>query len=334
MAWADVLGHELAKRIFQSHLSTGRVANAYLLSGPEGIGKCRLAVEMAKALNCLGTEPRPCDTCSVCRAIARRAHPDIHHLMPEGASDEIRIDAVRSLIGRVALRPFNAQRQVAIVDRVERLTEEAANSVLKVLEEPPGSATFLLMTAQLPRCLPTITSRCQLIRCHPLSAEALQQILMQVAKCEESQAQAIARVSAGSAAAAIALAERWQPAQELRARLAQAAPEAWMEYPLPETRQEVGEWIDGMLSWLRDLTMVAAGGASHVVHVGSGEALRTQACRVEVDRCLETAFEWLRLRESLDQFANPRLVATLARETWLNLQDVHRRPSTVHGQAA
>ena len=319
MAWADVRGQELAKRIFQSHLSAGRVANAYLLSGPEGIGKCRLALEMAKALNCVGAGVPPCDACAICRAIARGAHPDLHHLVPEGASDEIRIDEVRSLIGRLALRPFNAKRQIAILDRVERLTEEAANSVLKVLEEPPGAATFFLLTAQWPRCLPTITSRCQLIRCHPLSVNAIQQILMEREPCEEPHAQAMARLSGGSAARGIALAQRWQASQALRARVAQATPEVWMERPLPETRQDVGEWIDEMLRWLRDLTMVAVGGVRHVLRVESVEALRAQVPRVDVDRCLETAFELLRLRESLDHFANPRLVATLARESWLDL---------------
>lgn len=320
MAWADVLGHELAKRIFQSHLSTGCVANAYLLSGPAGIGKCRLAFEMAKALNCLGTGTRPCDTCSVCRSISRRAHPDIHHLAPEGASDEIRIDEVRSLIGRVALRPFNAKRQVAILDRVERLTEEAANSLLKILEEPPGATTFLLLTAQLPHCLPTILSRCQLIRCRPLSMDALAQILAQRAEGDQERAQAIARMSGGSAARAMTLATRWKDAQALRVLLGQAPADQWMEQPLPETRQDVGEWIDACLSWLRDVTFVAVGDASHVVHRESIEALRHQARQVDVDRCVETAFEFLQLRESLDHFANPRLVAALVREHWLNLQ--------------
>jgi DNA polymerase-3 subunit delta' len=227
---------------------------------------------------------------------------------------------VRLLIGRVALRPFNAKRQVAILDRVERLTEEAANSLLKVLEEPPGATAFLLLTAQLPRCLPTILSRCQLIRCRPLSMEALAQILAQRAEGDQEHVQAIARMSGGSAARAMALAAQWRSTQALRTRLGQASADHWMEHPLPETRQEVGEWIDAFLSWLRDVAFVAVGDASHVVHRDSTEALRHQAHQVNVDRCVETAFEFLQLRESLDHFANPRLVAALARERWLNLQ--------------
>jgi DNA polymerase-3 subunit delta' len=318
MAWDDVLGHELAKRIWQSHLSTGRVANAYLLAGPEGIGKCRLAFEMAKALNCVGTGARPCDACSMCRSINRRAHPDVHYLAPEGASGEIRIDAVRSLIGRVALRPFNATRQVAIFDRIDRLTEEAANSVLKVLEEPPGATTFLLLTAHVPRCMLTILSRCQLIRCRPLSTDALTQLLAQRTE-DDSRAQMIARRSGGSAARALALAEHWKDAHALQAHVAHTSAERWLERPLPETRQDVGEWIDALLQWLRDVTFVAVGEATRVVHQESTDALREQARDIDVDRCVETAFEFLQLRESLDHFANPRLVAALVRERWLNL---------------
>lgn len=323
MAWNDVIGHELAKRIWQSHLATGRVANAYLLAGRAGIGKRRLAFEMAKALNCTGAEPHPCDACSACRSIARGTHPDVHYLVPEGSSDEIRIDEMRSLIGRVALRPFNAKRQVAILDRVERLTEEAANSLLKVLEEPPGATTFLLLTSQASSCLPTILSRCQLIRCQPLSIGTLAQLLTRQAACEGPRAQAIARMSGGSAARALALAKQGEREQ---AQVGELSAEHWMERPLPETRQEVGEWIEALLHWLRDVAFVVAldGDARHVIHREAAEALRRQARQIDAEHCVEAAFEFLQLRESLDHFANPRLVAALVRERWLNVHGVRR----------
>ena len=164
MAWSDVLDQEFTKRIWRTHLSTGRVANAYLLVGPGGIGKRRLAFEMAKALNCISEGERPCDTCITCGQIIRQVHPDVHVVIPAGASNQIGIEETRQLIGRVALRPFNARVQVAIIDGADRLTLEAANSLLKALEEPSPHTKFLLTTAQFGDCLPTITSRCQAIR--------------------------------------------------------------------------------------------------------------------------------------------------------------------------
>lgn len=258
MAWSDVVGHELAKRIFHTHLAAGTVAQAYLLVGPEGIGKRRLGLELAKALNCSGAKP-PCDACVTCGQIARGVHPDVHVIEPSGPSAQIKIEDIRQLIGRVALRPFNARVQVAVLDGADRLTEEAANSLLKTLEEPSGYARFILTTSRLAFCLPTIVSRCQLIRCDPRRA--------------------------GRAGAARA----WTP------------PSAWLEQPLPEGRDETATLLDAMIGWLRDA------------------ALARGAEGLEADRCVETAFELMALRESLEQFANPRLVASLAREKWLSV---------------
>jgi DNA polymerase-3 subunit delta' len=125
---------------------------------------------MAKALNCLApsAQDRPCDACIPCRHIARHIHPDVHWLSPGGSSDQVKIDAVRQVLGRIALRPFSGRYQAVLLDGAHRLTEEAANSLLKSLEEPPAHTRFVLTTSQLSRCLPTITSRCQLVRFHRL----------------------------------------------------------------------------------------------------------------------------------------------------------------------
>jgi DNA polymerase-3 subunit delta' len=321
MAWNDILGQDLPKRLLQTHLAAEQVFSAYLLAGPEGVGKRRLAIEMAKALNCSDPGSRPCDVCSTCAQIHRGAHPDVHVVLPGGASDQIKIDEVRHLISRLALRPFSSTVQVAIVDGAERLTEEAANSLLKVLEEPPARTRFLLMTSRPLRCLPTIVSRCQLIRCEPLPVEAVRRILLDVQGCEPSVAEAVAQLSRGSASYGIDLAGRWTQSQKIAARLANGTPSTWMEQPLPETRQEVTQLLEGMMGWLRDLAVAAVADPARVVHAEHADALHRQARALDVDRCLETAFALINLRESLDQFVNPRLVATLAREKWLSLRN-------------
>ncbi|MEK7413106.1 MAG: DNA polymerase III subunit delta', partial [Planctomycetota bacterium] len=192
MAWSYIIGHESIKRLWQAHVASGQVANAYLLIGPEGIGKRRLALELAKTLNCTGSAPRPCDACPACLQIARQAHPDLHVLVPSGASEQIKIETIRQLLGRVALRPFNARIQLVVLDGAEHLTEEAANSLLKVLEEPPAQTRFVLLSAHLAHCLPTIVSRCQLLRCHPLSREQIMEMLVSAKASDRVAAEAIA----------------------------------------------------------------------------------------------------------------------------------------------
>ena len=321
MSWTDICGHEDAKRLLQAHLQAQEVPGGYLLVGPEGVGKRKLALEMAKALNCAADEgTRPCDACQTCVQMERGTHPDLHLLLPGGTSDQVKIESVRHLLGRFALRPFNASIQVALIDGADRLTEEAANALLKALEEPSRSARFLLTTSRLADCLATVVSRCQIIRCGPLPSGVIARLLVERHGCDAGTAQAAARLSDGSAARALELAKRWDAYQETLARLGSEQPQAeWMGKGMPETRQDLARLLEDMTAWLRDVAVAASGSPDLVAHADQAHAVRRQAAAVDMDRCLETAFELMSLRDSLEQFANPRLVASLAREKWLSL---------------
>jgi len=358
MSWTDILGHDTAKRLLSAHLASGTTAGAYLFAGPDGVGKRRLALELAKALNCVGeagrglpqaavlpSPPRAprgapdvvtgrvegCDQCLTCRQIDRGVHPDVHVLQGGGASQQIGVEEVRHLLGRIELRPFSARVQVAILDGAERMTEEAANAMLKTLEEPSSRTKFLLITAELLRCLPTVVSRCQLIRCQPLPAETVQQILVGAHDCVPAVATVASKLSQGSASRAIALARRWEVYAKGAERFCDESVESWMAHPLPETRQEVMAWLELMMAWLRDLAVCAVtvsrseadeSPSGWIAHTPFEESLRRQAVAIDVDRCVETVFDLMALRDSLEQFVSPRLVASLAREKWLALTTV------------
>ena len=330
MAWADVLGQDFAARILRTHLATGRVAQAYLLAGPDGVGKRRLALEMAKALVCeAGDGSRPCEACRTCRQIGRGAHPDVHRLTPGGASQQIKIEEARQLISRLALRPFSARAQVAIIEAADRLTEEAANALLKTLEEPSTQTRFVLTSAHPASCLPTIISRCQLIRCRPLPWDVIARILVEQQHCEPRLAQTIARLAGGSASAALGLAERWTQREAWLARLGSDRAADWLETPMPETREDVAHLLEVMVGWVRDLAVAATAEAPHLAHAAHTEALPRQARGFDVERCGDAAMELLALRESLEQFVSPKLVAALAREQWFILTAVPRPWSLV-----
>ena len=320
MAWEEIYGQDLAKRIWRSHLAAHRVCSAYLLDGPEGVGKRLLAREMAKALNCLAHDTQPCDACSSCAQITKQLHPDVHWLHPEGTAGLIKIDAVRRVLGRIALRPFSGRYQVVVVDGAERLTEEAANSLLKSLEEPPVHARFLLLTSQRAGCLPTIVSRCQVIRCQHLTTDAVETILRSAQRCDPARVGVIAHLADGSAARALELLDRWPAYERLLEQLGSDDWSSWLELELPATRDAVQQLLDGMTAWLRDVAVVSVGPPAWIAHRTAEEPLRRVAERVDLHRCLETAFELMTLRDSLDQFVSPRLVAAVAREAWLDLR--------------
>jgi DNA polymerase III subunit delta' len=319
MNWDGIYGHDAVKRLLDTHRASGELAGGYLFAGPEGVGKRRLALEFATALNCSAPAgERPCGRCPVCQQFGRGAHPDLHLLIPGGASDQIRIEAIRQLLGRLALRPFNAAIQIAFIDGADRLTEEAANALLKALEEPSKRALFLLTTSRLANCLPTVVSRCQILRCAPLPADVVERALVE-RTVDGAIASAAARLSGGSISKALELAGRWDSYAGTLERMASPGPAEWLERPLPETRDGVAELLTDMAAWLRDVAMAAAGRPEAVAHAGHAATVREQAAGLDPDRCADTAFELLALRDSLEQFVSPRLIASLAREKWLSL---------------
>src|SRR5438067_11571546 len=191
MRWHDIRGQERAVRLLRGALERGQVHHAYLLAGPEGSGKERLARTFAQAANCEADDPaaRPCGKCASCRGIERGNFPDIAILMPQSellarglvgradlegpVSREIRVDDVRALAKRLSFAALRGRRKIAIVIPADAMNERAQNTLLKTLEEPPPATTFLLVSANPDALLPTIRSRCARVQLGPVPEEAL-----------------------------------------------------------------------------------------------------------------------------------------------------------------
>ena len=159
-----VPGQAPAKALFARALAGDALSHAYLLAGPEGLGKVEFAREVGVALV---TPCGGCGACDACDRARRGAHPDLRVIEREG--ERIRLDQVEPLVAELALKPFAAERRVWVLPEVEQLMPEAANKLLKSIEEPPAHVHFILVTDRLERVLPTIVSRCQLVEFRPLS---------------------------------------------------------------------------------------------------------------------------------------------------------------------
>jgi DNA polymerase-3 subunit gamma/tau len=154
-----IAGQEPVVRTLARAIETGRVAHAYLFSGPRGTGKTSTAKVLAMGLNCVnGPTPEPDGTCESCRAIVNNSSMDV--LEMDAASNR-GIDEIRDLRDRVNLAPTQGRMKVYIIDEVHMLTTEAFNALLKMLEEPPEHVVFVLATTEKHKVLPTIISRCQ-----------------------------------------------------------------------------------------------------------------------------------------------------------------------------
>jgi DNA polymerase-3 subunit delta' len=164
MTW-DLIGHEWAVDLFRRHLSQDRTRQAYLICGPDGVGKRTLAVGLASALSCLNP-PSPgesCGDCRACRLIAEGTYPDLHQIEADRIGGVLKVEQIRELQRKLALAPFEGRWRIALLLRFHEANASAANALLKTLEEP-ASRAILIVTARSPESLlPTIVSRCEMV---------------------------------------------------------------------------------------------------------------------------------------------------------------------------
>jgi DNA polymerase-3 subunit delta' len=225
MPFADVVGQQLAVAVVRNAIRSDTIAHGYLFAGPEGVGKRLVAMEFAKALNCLDAAARAaadnCGRCDSCRRIAHGVHPDVRVVTLYGRKGlSIGIGHIREprpveaspddrppfrLERDALLRPQRARCKVYLIDPADRLTPEAQNALLRLLEEPPPRVVLILITAQPASLLPTVLSRCQPLSFLPVEAAAVERHLLEAGQPPEAAATA-ARLAGGRIGAALRLA--------------------------------------------------------------------------------------------------------------------------------
>jgi len=195
--FTDIIGHINVLKILNGILRTGNIAHAYLFYGPPSVGKHTVAQAFAKALVCRtpADDGAPCGECLLCRKAAKNVLTDIIELAPDGA--RIKIDQVRQLKKDLAFGPLEARYKVVIIDPADAMTTEAANSFLKLLEEPVSGVVHILVTSTISGLLPTIRSRCQQVPFNLLLSAEVARIMERTSPLKSEQAAAIAESAGG-----------------------------------------------------------------------------------------------------------------------------------------
>ncbi|MDF2568569.1 MAG: holB: polymerase delta subunit [Sporomusa sp.] len=202
MNWDEITGHQDIIKTVRAMLAADRMPHALLFSGPAGIGKSLVASLLSAGILCRENNDRPCGHCEACVLFSRNAHPDFTQVQPDGAT--IKIDQIRALQHFAALAPSVSLRRVCMIEGAESMTVQAANSLLKLLEEPPPGFVFILVAGTAQPLLPTILSRCRKVQFQPLPAGILAQALVARGHTPEA-ANVAARLSGGRMGTALGL---------------------------------------------------------------------------------------------------------------------------------
>ncbi len=212
--FAKLSGQQRAKTILGRSLASGRIAHAYLFRGPDGVGKKLFGTAMAKALNCKVDGPSgACCSCVSCRKFDSGNHPDFVVESPEKKT--IKIERVRQLCKSLSYPPYESERRIVVIEDVHAMRPEAANSLLKTLEEPPPANVLILTAETSKNILPTISSRCQIVPFFPLLQTETAAILQKHQQLDEEHSHLLARLAEGSPGQALLLhktdmIETWQ----------------------------------------------------------------------------------------------------------------------------
>ena len=211
MAFKDILGNSRVKKILRKALQKNKVPNSMLFCGPRGIGKRDMALVLAKAMNCERKKDDASEVCPSCKAINAGNFPDVIEISPE--KEVIKIEQMRTLRKIAYLKPMMGKKRVFVVVDADKMTEEAANSLLKILEEPP-LFSYIILVAQNPfMIMSTIQSRCQVLNFTPVSREDIGKILVEKG-FEEKKARIISLLVHGNLKQALSL--EWEEVQDKR----------------------------------------------------------------------------------------------------------------------
>ncbi len=325
--WQGV-GRDRVISLLQRSLEKKALAHAYLLVGPPHVGKMTLALDLAKAINCDAAAP-PCGECTACRRIASGKHADVQIIGLAGDGDsaearsqtEISIDQIRQMQHSACLPPFEGRYKVFIIEGAELLSNEAANCLLKTLEEPEEKIVFLLLAAREELLPATVVSRCQRLELPPLAVGEVEAALNSRWAVEQERARLLARLSHGRLGWALLAApddswlkERSERMEQLLGVIDTAGYEGCLEYAVQlaaqfnKNRGSVQEILDLWLDWWHDLLLVKIGCVEAITNVDVSAVLEQRAKDYSLAEIKSFISAIQSVGNQLKQNANPQLV--------------------------
>ena len=327
-----LLGNEWAVEMLKQHLTHDSVRHAYLFSGPAGLGRRTLALRLAQALNCPHpvAPAEPCGTCQTCRQIERMQYPDLAVIQAEKEGGILKVEQIRTIRQSLVLKPYQGSYRVALFLRFQEANANAANALLKTLEEAPVYVV-LVLTADAPeQLLPTIVSRCEVLRLRPLPVETVEAFLKERGAAP-TDARLLAHISGGRPGYALRLmqdkdalkfrADRLEDLQKLlqstrRARFAYAEKLTDRKNEKSEAKERLRETLLLWLSFWRDVLLCRAGAQNPLANVDRLAEIEALAGRLSLPEARRLVLAAEGAIDQLERNVNPRLLVEVLLLDW------------------
>ena len=314
----NLTGHEWAVNMLKKHVVNGP-RHAYLLTGPPGLGRRSLALRFAQALNCptpVEAGPSACGECRDCKQIESMQHADLTVVQAESEGGIIKVDQIREARRALTFKPYMAKYRVALFLRFQQANDNAANALLKTLEEAPSYAVLILTADNPEQLLPTIVSRCEVLRLRPLEIDTIQRAL-QTRGLESEHAKLIAHISGGRFGYALRLVEdssllekREEQLNDLQ-HLISASRVQKFAYAdkLSKDKEYMRHTILIWQSYWRDVMLRAAQAATPLINVDRNVEIEALSERMNLSSTRNVVRGLENALERLEKNVNPRLLA-------------------------
>jgi len=258
MTFKGILGQDKTIENIIMALEQHEMSHAYIIEGPVGLGRTRIAKQLSMAIACTSKEEKPCFSCTSCTKVISGNHPEIKWIKGEGS---IKIEAIRDIQKEIHLKPYEGNHKIFILLDCETMTPQAQNAFLKTLEEPPSYATIILITENSGRLLPTIVSRCQLLKLRPVEEKVIQNYLISEKGVSLEESKVIAAYSRGIIGNAIKMLQDqdFQHKRELLLNITKVLLKDKIVDVLQladfftKEKTQSNESLDLLISWYRDL---------------------------------------------------------------------------------
>ncbi|HUI89719.1 MAG TPA: DNA polymerase III subunit delta' [Anaerolineales bacterium] len=324
----DLLGNEWAVEMLQRQIVRGTLRHAYLFTGPSGVGRRTLALRLAQALNCTQAADSgiPCGQCRDCKQIEVMQHPDLSIIQADHEGGILKVEQVREARRMLMLKPYQSKYRVTVLLRFQEANDHAANALLKILEEAP-SYVILVLTADYPeQLLPTVLSRCEVLRLRPLPMETVESNLV-LQGANQEQARWIAHISGGRLGYALrllrdpsALEFRNEKLNELQSFGAAARSDKFSyAEKLAKDRDAMRNVLLLWLSYWRDVLLCAGGSSTPLANVDRTSEITSLAAHVSLPEARRVVSELETSLSQLESNVNARLLAEVLLLDWPKL---------------